>query len=86
MKMKGSTDQVVDVEAQPLVDAVEKVNDAIEQLPDENRVVEYELNRSAACMRRFMKLKLSDKELTTLLSTHYGRMQFGYMYLKQKVN
>ena len=35
MKMKGSTDQVVDVEAQPLVDAVEKVNDAIEQLPDE---------------------------------------------------
>tara|TARA_B100000073_G_scaffold84730_1_gene65414 strand:- start:123 stop:323 length:201 start_codon:yes stop_codon:yes gene_type:complete len=58
MKMKGSTDQVVDVEAQPLVDAVEKVNDAIDQLPDENRVVEYELNRSAACMRRFMKLKL----------------------------
>ena len=38
MKMKGSTDQVVDVEAQPLVDAVEKVNDAIDQLPDENRV------------------------------------------------
>ena len=86
MKMKGSTDQVVDVEAQPLVDAVEKVNDAIDQLPDENRVVEYELNRSAACMRRFMKLKLSDKELTDMLSTHQGRMQFGYMYLKQKVN
>tara|TARA_Y100000004_G_scaffold161165_1_gene189079 strand:+ start:1477 stop:1737 length:261 start_codon:yes stop_codon:yes gene_type:complete len=86
MKMKGSTDQVVDVEAQPLVDAVEKVNDAIDQLPDENRVVEYELNRSAACMRRFMKLKLSDKELTDMLSTHQGRKQFGYMYLKQKVN
>lgn len=86
MKMKGSTDQVVDVEAQPLVDAVEKVNDAIDQLPDENRVVEYELNRSAACMRRFMKLKLSDKELTDMLSTHQGRQQFGYMYLKQKVN
>lgn len=84
--MKGSTDQVVDVEAQPLVDAVEKVNDAIDQLPDENRVVEYELNRSAACMRRFMKLKLSDKELTDMLSTHQGRQQFGYMYLKQKVN
>ena len=84
--MKGSTDQVVDVEAQPLVDAVEKVNDAIDQLPDENRVVEYELNRSAACMRRFMKLKLSDKELTDMLSTHQGRKQFGYMYLKQKVN
>ena len=86
MKMKGSTDQVVDVEAQPLVDAVEKVNDAIDQLPDENRVVEYELNRSQACMRRFMKLKLSDKELTDMLSTHQGRKQFGYMYLKQKVN
>ena len=45
MKMKGSTD-----EAQPLVDAVEKVNDAIDLLPDENSVVEYELNRSAACL------------------------------------
>lgn len=86
MKMKGSTDQVVDVEAQPLVDAVEKVNDAIDQLPDENRVVEYVLNRSQACMRRFMKLNLSDKELTDMLSTHQGRKQFGYMYLKQKVN
>lgn len=84
--MKGSTDQVVDVEAQPLVDAVEKVNDAIDQLPDENRVVEYVLNRSQACMRRFMKLNLSDKELTDMLSTHQGRKQFGYMYLKQKVN
>ena len=86
MKMKGSTDQVVDVEAKPLVDAVEKVNDAIDQLPDENRVVEYVLNRSQACMRRFMKLNLSDKELTDMLSTHQGRKQFGYMYLKQKVN
>lgn len=81
--MKGSTDAV---EAQPLVDAVEKVNDAIDQLPDEKSVVEYELNRSAACMRRFMKLNLSDSELTTLLSSHYGRQQFGYMYLQQKVN
>ena len=81
MKMKGSTD-----EAQPLVDAVEKVNDAIALLPDEKSVVEYELNRSSACMRRFMKLNLSDKELTTLLSSHYGRQQFGYMYLQQKVN
>ena len=84
--MKGSTDQVVDVEAQPMVDAVEKVNNAIDQLPDENRVVEYVLNRSQACMRRFMKLNLSDKELTDMLSTHQGRKQFGYMYLKQKVN
>ena len=32
MKMKGSTDQVVDVEAQPLVDAVEKVNQRLTEL------------------------------------------------------
>lgn len=36
-----------------------------------------------AIVRRLMKLKLSDSELTDLLKTHEGRSKFGYCYLEK---
>ena len=43
---------------------------------------EWELNKSPACMRRMMKLKLSDKEVSQMLLNPQKRQQFGHMYLK----
>ena len=43
---------------------------------------EWELNKSPACMRRMMKLKLSDKEVSQMLLNPKKRQQFGHMYLK----
>ena len=42
----------------------------------------WELNKSPACMRRMMKLKLSDKEVSQMLLDPKKRQQFGHMYLK----
>ena len=41
----------------------------------------YSLNKSKACMRRVMKLKLSDSQITDLLRTNEGRRAIGYQYL-----
>ena len=41
----------------------------------------YSLNKSKACMRRVMKLKLSDSQITDLLRTNEGRRSIGYQYL-----
>ena len=41
----------------------------------------YSLNKSRACMRRVMKLKLSDSQITDLLRTNEGRRAIGYQYL-----
>ena len=41
----------------------------------------YSLNKSKACMRRVMKLKLSDSQITDLLLTNEGRRAIGYQYL-----
>ena len=44
--------------------------------------INWELNKSPACMRRMMKLKLSDKEVSQMLLDPKKRQQFGHMYLK----
>ena len=44
--------------------------------------INWELNKSQACMRRMMKLKLSDKEVSQMLLDPKKRQQFGHMYLK----
>lgn len=55
------------------------------QKPEVTGSIEYEweLNKSPACMRRMMKLKLSDKEVSQMLLNPQKRQQFGHMYLKQ---
>ena len=62
------TPTTVDVESEPVV----------------TTDIEYEgeLNKSPACMRRMMKLKLSDKEVSQMLLNPKKRQQFGHMYLK----
>ena len=61
-----------------------KVSTPAQTTPQTTDVIEYELNRSRACMRRMMKLNMSDKEITDMLGDHQKRLQFGYMYLVQK--
>lgn len=58
----------VDVESQPVNTTDVEIN--------------WELNKSPACMRRMMKLKLSDKEVSQMLLNPKKRQQFGHMYLK----
>ena len=58
----------VDVESEPVVTTDVEIN--------------WELNKSPACMRRMMKLKLSDKEVSQMLLNPKKRQQFGHMYLK----
>ena len=57
----------------------------VESTPVKTGSIEYnwELNKSPACMRRMMKLKLSDKEVSQMLLNPQKRQQFGHMYLKQ---
>ena len=57
----------------------------VESQPVKTGSIEYnwELNKSPACMRRMMKLKLSDKEVSQMLLNPKKRQQFGHMYLKQ---
>ena len=62
------TPTTVDVEAEPVVTT--------------DIEYEWELNKSPACMRRMMKLKLSDKEVSQMLLNPKKRQQFGHMYLK----
>lgn len=66
------TPTTVDVESQP-------VNESI---PTSEIEINWELNKSPACMRRMMKLKLSDKEVSQMLLDPKKRQQFGHMYLK----
>ena len=58
----------VEVESQPVYTSEIEIN--------------WELNKSPACMRRMMKLKLSDKEVSQMLLNPKKRQQFGHMYLK----
>ena len=58
----------VDVQSEPVVTTDIEIN--------------WELNKSPACMRRMMKLKLSDKEVSQMLLDPKKRQQFGHMYLK----
>ena len=58
----------VDVESEPVIKTEYEIN--------------WELNKSPACMRRMMKLKLSDKEVSQMLLNPQKRQQFGHMYLK----
>ena len=58
----------VDVQSEPVVTTDIEIN--------------WELNKSPACMRRMMKLKLSDKEVSQMLLYPKKRQQFGHMYLK----
>ena len=62
------TPTTVDVESEPVVTT--------------DIEYEWELNKSPACMRRMMKLKLSDKEVSQMLLNPQKRQQFGHMYLK----
>ena len=62
------TPTTVDVESEPVVKTEYEIN--------------WELNKSPACMRRMMKLKLSDKEVSQMLLNPQKRQQFGHMYLK----
>mgnify|MGYP000583511697 CR=1 FL=1 len=62
------TPTTVDVESQPVNTSEIEIN--------------WELNKSPACMRRMMKLKLSDKEVSQMLLNPQKRQQFGHMYLK----
>ena len=62
------TPTTVDVESEPVVTTDIEIN--------------WELNKSQACMRRMMKLKLSDKEVSQMLLDPKKRQQFGHMYLK----
>lgn len=62
------TPTTVDVESEPVVTSEIEIN--------------WELNKSPACMRRMMKLKLSDKEVSQMLLNPQKRQQFGHMYLK----
>ena len=62
------TPTTVDVESQPVNTSEIEIN--------------WELNKSPACMRRMMKLKLSDKEVSQMLLNPKKRQQFGHMYLK----
>ena len=62
------TPTTVDVESEPVVTT--------------DIEYEWELNKSPACMRRIMKLKLSDKEVSQMLLNPQKRQQFGHMYLK----
>ena len=66
------TPTTVDVESQP-------VNTS---MPGPDIEINWELNKSPACMRRMMKLKLSDKEVSQMLLDPKKRQQFGHMYLK----
>ena len=66
------TPTTVEVESQP-------VNESI---PTSEIEINWELNKSPACMRRMMKLKLSDKEVSQMLLDPKKRQQFGHMYLK----
>ena len=66
------TPTTVDVESQP-------VNTS---MPGTDIEINWELNKSPACMRRMMKLKLSDKEVSQMLLNPQKRQQFGHMYLK----
>ena len=75
MKQKEKTEVItpkapttVDVESEPVVTGSIEYN--------------WELNKSQACMRRMMKLKLSDKEVSQMLLDPKKRQQFGHMYLK----
>lgn len=43
----------------------------------------YRIKRTPATFRRIQTLKLSDAELTEVLKTHKGRMEFGYNYLEK---
>lgn len=43
----------------------------------------YRIKRTPATFRRIQTLKLSDAELTEVLKTHKGRMDFGYNYLEK---
>ena len=62
------TPTTVEVESQPVNKSEIEIN--------------WELNKSPACMRRMMKLKLSDKEVSQMLLNPQKRQQFGHMYLK----
>ena len=62
------TPTTVDVESEPVIKTEYEIN--------------WELNKSPACMRRMMKLKLSDKEVSQMLLNPKKRQQFGHMYLK----
>ena len=62
----------VDVQSEP-------INEPINSTDIE---INWELNKSPACMRRMMKLKLSDKEVSQMLLNPKKRQQFGHMYLK----
>ena len=62
------TPTTVDVESEPVIKTEYEIN--------------WELNKSPACMRRMMKLKLSDKEVSQMLLNPQKRQQFGHMYLK----
>ena len=62
------TPTTVDVESEPVVTT--------------DIEYEWELNKSPACIRRMMKLKLSDKEVSQMLLNPKKRQQFGHMYLK----
>ena len=62
------TPTTVDVESEPVVKTEYEIN--------------WELNKSPACMRRMMKLKLSYKEVSQMLLNPKKRQQFGHMYLK----
>ena len=62
------TPTTVDVESEPVVTSEIEIN--------------WELNKSPECMRRMMKLKLSDKEVSQMLLNPQKRQQFGHMYLK----
>ena len=62
------TPTTVDVESEPVVKTEYEIK--------------WELNKSPACMRRMMKLKLSDKEVSQMLLNPQKRQQFGHMYLK----
>ena len=75
MKQKQTTEVItpkapttVDVQSEPVVTTDIEIN--------------WELNKSPACMRRMMKLKLSDKEVSQMLLDPKKRQQFGHMYLK----
>ena len=62
------TPTTVDVESEPVVTSEIEIN--------------WELNKSPACMRRMMILKLSDKEVSQMLLNPKKRQQIGHMYLK----
>ena len=84
MRVQKTEPTVVDVKAEP-VKQVKKTK-PISPVPAEGGTeVVYMLNKSSACMRRVMKMKLSDKQVTKMLKDPKERRQFGYMYLVQMV-